>query len=118
MNGSSSTQAALTWLIMRGFADLECDGCTLCCKGGALRDYPEGLLQGCTPPEWAIMKVMVETDQEEQCPFLEDEGCGIHINKPDVCRAVDCRVMAMSYPRDSCAMSSEVWDRGWELLRG
>ncbi len=96
--------------------DVPCNSCTLCCQGGAVKEYPSHLLHGCSGLGRHVLDIIASADPNQACPFLESNGCSIHDHKPHVCRIMDCRVLASAYDRGDWRVSDAVWDRGNELL--
>ena len=85
--------------------------------GGQVKGVPAELIEGCSSPPEPINGILMAADPDEDCPFLEEHGCGIQHSKPDVCRAFDCRHIALTMTRDDERITPEVWNRGQEMLK-
>ena len=102
-----------------------CDGCTRCCHGDAVRLLDsDDLSKYQTEPHPYMPEVRVVAHKPNgDCLYLGDEGCTIHDTKPQMCREMDCRRIAMAITwtqaRKAAAggvLRMDVWRRGKELL--
>lgn len=102
-----------------------CNGCTLCCQGDAVRLEPEDLDRGYrTEPHPSIPgALMIAHAPNGHCTYLGDQGCTIHDRAPALCRAADCRAIALRIDFDSAhrlhrlgRLDLRVWDQGHKLL--
>jgi hypothetical protein len=103
-----------------------CAGCTLCCKGDAIR-----LLPGDNANNYQTEKHPYVTDAlmlahkpNHDCIYLIPGGCLIHSTRPQQCREMDCRLIAskinftQARKHDkSNLLKISVWKKGKELLR-
>lgn len=102
-----------------------CNGCTLCCKGDLIRltenDNPEEYL---TEPHPRLPGALILAHKSNgDCVYLVENGCSIHGKAPELCRAADCRTIALKYDFNTAmklhstgAINILVWDKGRELL--
>ena len=102
-----------------------CNGCTLCCKGDAIRILPgEDASKFKTVPhwKWPHTERMLDHKPNGDCVYLGDTGCTIHHDKPLMCQQMDCRNLAqkVSFTQARKAAKSgfpfRVWRRGKDLL--
>jgi hypothetical protein len=102
-----------------------CNGCTLCCKGDAIRLTEEDNLSNfLTEPHPFIQgALMLAHKPNGDCIYLNESGCGIHDSAPSLCRSTDCRSIALKYDFDTAMqlhkmkrIDIRVWDRGNELI--
>ena len=102
-----------------------CDGCTRCCHGDAVRLLAsDDLSKYQTEPHPYMPEAWVVAHKPNgDCLYLGDEGCTIHDTKPQMCRDMDCRRIAMAITwtqaRKAAAggmLRMDVWRRGKELL--
>jgi uncharacterized protein len=102
-----------------------CKGCTLCCQGDAIRLEPEDLVRSyrTEPHPYAPGALMIAHTPEGHCVYLGEHGCSIHGNAPALCRAADCRTLALRIDFDSAQrlhrmgrLDLRVWDQGHRLL--
>lgn len=107
--------------------NVPCNGCTLCCKGDAVR-----LLPGDDPARYKLEphpmmpgQVMLAHKSNGDCTYLGEHGCTIHSMRPRMCREMDCRNIAKAWRVRKQArrmakkgvITMEVWRRGRELLK-
>lgn len=75
---------------MSDLPQLDCNGCTLCCRGEriALQPGEEG--------DWRLDIINGQrylAHEGENCVYLKEGGCSIHNQKrPAMCEAFDCRL--------------------------
>lgn len=102
-----------------------CNGCTLCCKGDAIRLTEEDNLSNfLTEPHPFIQgALMLAHKPNGDCIYLNESGCGIHDSAPSLCRSADCRSIALKYDFDTAMqlhkmkrIDIRVWDKGNDLL--
>ena len=93
-----------------------CNGCTLCCKGDAIRILPgdEVALLRVVPHERFKGELMLDHKDNGDCVYLGDAGCMIHDHKPRMCREMDCRNIAASYRKKQAKQQGilRVWNKG------
>ncbi len=108
------------------YRSVPCDGCTLCCTGDAVRLEPEDMSKGyqTEPHPYVPGALMIAHMESGECVYLGTGGCTIHDRAPALCRAADCRSIAVRYDFESAKalhvmgrLDFRVWDRGRELLR-
>ena len=86
-------------------ADVPCGDCNGCCKSfyfihitpqdsDALRVIPRELLVAAPglPPGHFVMGY----NDQGHCPMLRDDRCSIYMDRPQTCRAYDCRIFTAS----------------------
>lgn len=102
-----------------------CRGCRLCCQGDAVRLEDEDLSRGYTsePHPYIPGALMLAHKPNGDCVYLDEGGCTIHGRAPSLCRAADCRSVALRYDLQAAQMlhamgrlSFDVWDKGNQLL--
>ncbi len=107
------------------FREVPCRGCTLCCQGDAVRLEEEDLNRGyrTEPHPYLAGALMIAHKPNGECVYLEDGGCSIHDHAPSLCRAADCRSLAVRYDFDAARalhalgrLDIRVWDQGKKLL--
>ncbi len=106
--------------------DVPCNGCTLCCKGDAVRLLPwenPALYDTEEHPYVPGMRMLAHKANRD-CVYLTDSGCSIHERRPQQCRDMDCRVVAKTVTfLQAQSLSAQgrfplrVWRRGKELLK-
>lgn len=64
-------------------------------------------------------------NEEKQCVYLHEGKCLVHKDKPETCRAFDCRKLTLVLSKKQAldlgkngSIDIEVWERGKELLLG
>lgn len=106
--------------------NVPCNGCTLCCKGDAVR-----LLPGDDKTKWATVphasmpgELMLAHKPNGDCFYLGESGCTIHGDKPLMCMEMDCRriASALSFTQArkfdrAGRLPIAVWQRGRSLLK-
>lgn len=106
--------------------DVPCDGCTLCCHGDAVRILAhEDESQWRTEPHCYLPEQrMLAHKPNGDCVYLGDEGCTINDTKPQMCKEMDCRLIAQRISFTQARkldakglMRITVWRRGRELLK-
>lgn len=102
-----------------------CDGCTLCCKGDAVRLLPGDDIESYQTEQHPRVKSarMLAHKENGDCLYLGDGGCTIYDRRPQMCRSMDCRVIAKKIsPKlaraliEKKALPASVYYRGKELL--
>lgn len=101
--------------------DVPCNGCTRCCEGDAVRLLPGddfGAYQT-EPHPWLPGERMLAHKDNGDCIYLGEAGCTIHERRPQMCREMDCRLIAasMSGRQAHRAGIHSIYRRGRELLR-
>lgn len=108
-------------------ATVPCNGCTRCCHGDAVRllanDDPS---QYQTEPHPYMPEArMLAHKPNGDCIYLGDDGCTIHATKPQMCREMDCRLIAAQVTWTQARkldargrLPIGIWQRGRELLKG
>lgn len=106
--------------------EVPCDGCTLCCRGDAVRILPdEDVSQWKTEPhEYFPGERMLAHDKNHNCIYLGEGGCTIHDHRPEMCGTLDCRQLARLFSFTKARKLSKegklhmsVWRRGKDLLK-
>jgi hypothetical protein len=66
---------------------------------------------------------MIAHAPDGKCIYLGDHGCSIHEHAPALCRAADCRTLALRIDFDTAQrlhragrLDIRVWDQGHTLL--
>lgn len=102
-----------------------CNGCTLCCQGDAVRLEPEDMDKGyqTEPHPYIPGALMIAHRPNGDCVYLGEGGCTIHDTAPSLCRAADCRAVALRYDFISARrlhalgrLDIRVWDKGRQLI--
>jgi hypothetical protein len=102
-----------------------CDGCVLCCQGDAIRLEREDIARGylSEPHPYVPGALMLAHKANGDCVYLGDSGCTIHGRAPALCRAADCRSVALRYDLEGAKalhmtgrLNFDVWDKGNRLL--
>lgn len=90
--------AVLSESFKEGDFDIDCDGCTACCRGagGVKLDVEEEVLFDSVKDdkgEWRVRQV------DGVCIYLDDDdrGCTIHENAPRRCQEFDCRAAVIFF---------------------
>lgn len=105
---------------------IPCDGCTLCCHNDMVRLLPgDDKFEYETEPHPVLAgERMLAHKANGDCLYLGDKGCSIHDHKPQMCREMDCRILAQeitwTHARKldkSGRLKIIVWKRGKELLK-
>jgi Fe-S-cluster containining protein len=107
-------------------SNVPCNGCTICCHGDAIRLLPgdnPSLYQ--TVPHWYSAKyLMLDHKPNGDCIYLGESGCTIHATKPQMCREMDCRVVAMKLSYTQARKMSKkgqikiaMWQHGRKLAK-
>lgn len=109
--------------------EVPCGDCNLCCiKGGIKLEPPDYDENG--EPRFIVMPELSENrhllgfrEDEKRCVYLHKGKCAIHNDKPAVCRAFDCRKLAVIFSKaqmtdfaDRGLFPMDWWERGKELL--
>jgi len=112
--------------------EVPCGGCARCCYRDAVR-----LLPGDDPNEYETTwhpflrgELMLKHKPDGSCIYLANKGpdlgffCSIHDRRPQMCRHMDCRLIAMdiSYTKarkldHAGRLRMPIWTRGRHLLR-
>lgn len=104
--------------------EVPCNGCTLCCKGDAVRILPhEDASRWLTEPHpYFPGSRMLAHKPNDECFYLTQNGCSIHDSKPQVCGEMDCREIYKAIPFKAAqrlhlqgSLKLAVWRRGQEL---
>jgi Fe-S-cluster containining protein len=102
-----------------------CNSCTICCQGDAVRlENEDSPFEYKTEPHPFIPgALMLAHKPNGECIYLEKDGCSIHSHAPSLCRAADCRILALRYDYASARqlhamnrLDIRVWDQGYKLL--
>lgn len=125
-----SAELARSVFVLRkaaGWFDVPCDGCTLCCKGDAVRILPhEPQDKWQTEPHpYKAGARMIAHKPNGDCFYLGESGCTIQHDKPQQCWEMDCRRVALGIPSKSVlkrlvhqgAVNPAVHQRGLELAK-
>jgi len=106
--------------------EVPCNGCTACCHGDAVRllpqDDPDEYIT--EPHDYMIGRLMLAHKSNGDCIYLGGHGCTIHDRRPQMCRQMDCRLIAMRLPKKAAKilikqkrLQKDVYERGRELLK-
>lgn len=102
-----------------------CDGCTLCCKGDAVRLLPGDDVASYQTEQHPRIKSarMLAHKPNGDCIYLGESGCTIYGRRPQMCRKMDCRVIAQKLSPQMArvlmknnALPAGVYWRGKELM--
>ncbi|MFZ0454404.1 MAG: YkgJ family cysteine cluster protein [Ignavibacteriaceae bacterium] len=102
-----------------------CNGCTLCCRGDAVKIDDEDIEKGyqVEPHPYVRGELMIAHKENGECIYLVENGCGIHDRAPLLCRSADCRSLALKFDfvtamnlHDIGLIDIRVWDQGNKLL--
>lgn len=102
-----------------------CNGCTLCCRGDAIRLLPEdhAEIYLTEPHPTAADALMLAHKSNGECIYLDGRGCTIHDRAPSLCRSADCRSIALAFGFEQAMrmhhagkIDLRVWDQGRKLL--
>jgi len=105
--------------------DVPCNGCTLCCQKDAIKLYPEdNPADYLTEPHSYIEgALMIAHKPNGECIYLSENGCTIHDRAPSLCKAADCRFLAIRLDFETAIalhrlgrIDLRVWDKGNMLL--
>jgi len=93
--------AVLSESFTEGDFDIDCDGCTACCRGHhgvklddhEVNEHPATHRYKDPRGEWRLINI------DDQCVYLDAEGCSIHAdpNFPRRCLEFDCRAAVITY---------------------
>lgn len=103
--------------------EVPCDGCTRCCVGDSIR-----MLPGDDMSQYRVERHnrmagawMLAHKPNGDCIYLHESGCTIHNRRPQMCREMDCRLLAkrltFTQVRKLQGFPMPVWKRGRELLK-
>lgn len=83
--------------LRRQKSDVPCGPCRACCKSDRIILGPTDSRQAY---RWHREGTQDVLDRKEngECIYLDDSGCGIHNNAPDICQRFDCRVLVQITP--------------------
>ena len=105
-----------------------CNGCTIWCHGDAVRlleSYGDDSRYHTQPHPYLPGARMIAHQPNGDCVYLGPGGCRIHEYKPQMCREMDCRLIASRLTFTQArklsakgALRLPVWQRGRDLLRG
>lgn len=102
-----------------------CNGCTKCCHGDAVRLLPGDDVSSYQTEQHPRVRSarMLAHKENGDCIYLGDSGCTIHERRPQMCRTMDCRLLAERIPPKLArslirlnALQAGVYYRGKELL--
>lgn len=104
--------------------NVPCNGCTACCRGrDVVRIFKdEDASQWKTEPH-IFMKghLMLSHQPNGDCFYLGEKGCTIQETKPQMCKEMDCRLIAKqinyTQARKHSGLNMVVWRKGKKLLR-
>ena len=98
-----------------------CNGCTLCCKGDAVRLLPGDGFYWTEPHPTMEGEFMLAHKDNGDCIYLGDIGCTIHDKRPLMCREMDCRLIASKFTERQArripGMKMSVWLKGKEVSK-
>lgn len=89
---------------------LHCDGCTACCRWGAVVLQLNDRAEDYETEALADLTILKRQADGRTCWYLGDKGCTIYEKRPTVCRAFDCRVYGL------LKTGSKIEDRDREVL--
>lgn len=96
-----------------------CNGCTLCCRGDAIRLLPGDDVNAyrTEPHSHYPGALMLAHKANGDCIYLGATGCTIQEDKPTMCREMDCRVVAASIGYTTARKYGviKVWNKGKQL---
>ena len=97
-----------------------CNGCTLCCRGDAIRLLPadDPSQYETEPHDRYPGQLMLAHKANGDCVYLGESGCAIHDRSPLMCREMDCRnvARALSYTQArKLGNVIHVWKKGKSL---
>lgn len=107
------------------YRKVPCNGCTICCRGDAVRlEEADRAEEYQTEPHSYIPGArMLAHKPNGECIYLNERGCSIHGRAPSLCRAADCRAVALKINFDTATrlhaegrLDFRVWNKGQELL--
>ena len=122
----SAAQALHEMREATGLYDVPCNGCTRCCHGDAVRilQHEDASRWLTEPHDWMPGARMLAHKPNGDYVYLGERGCTRQDDKPQMCREMDCRLIAKSVTwtqarklAQSGRMRIEIWLRGRELLR-
>jgi uncharacterized protein len=102
-----------------------CNGCTLCCRGDAIRLFAEDRASEyeTVPHPFIPGALMIAHQDNGNCIYLVDSGCSIHDRAPSLCRTADCRSLALGVDYETAKalhrmgrIDFRVWLQGHRLL--
>ena len=101
--------------------NVPCDGCTLCCRGDAIRMLPGDDLSKfqTIPHDHFKGHLMLAHKANGECVYLYGQGCTIQTDKPQMCREMDCRQLARTIKKKDLkryGLPLRVWERGRRLI--
>ena len=97
--------------------NVPCDGCTLCCRGDAIRMLPSDDISKyqTIPHDHFKGQLMLAHKANGECIYLADYGCTIQGDKPQMCTEMDCRQLAQKIKKKDLkryGLPLRVWERG------
>ena len=107
-------------------SDVPCNGCTLCCHNDAIRILPheDASKWETIPHDYMPGARMLAHKPNGNCVYLGESGCTIQSSKPQMCRSMDCRNIAVKYSFTQArklnakgALPIAVWTQGRKLIR-
>ena len=101
-------------------SDVPCHGCTLCCHHDIITlSEAEAVFFPNEPNPIYPEKRMLAHKQNGDCIYLTDRGCGNYQDRPQVCRAADCRRVASRITQQQAERMGilNTWLKGRELTR-
>jgi hypothetical protein len=98
-----------------------CDGCTLCCRGDAIRLLPsdDASKYQTVAHQHFQGQLMLAHKPNHECIYLADYGCIIQGDKPQMCREMDCRQLAMKIRKKDLkryGIPLRIWERGRRMI--
>ena len=129
MNNSKSRERPLPQLA-NYYGDVPCDGCRLCCIGDAVRLLKNDFLEDGTPKyktephPLGNTYLMIAHKENTECIYLDEEGCTVHADKPQMCSEMDCRNIASNVSFTQARqfvkkgmLRQSIWEKGKELIK-
>lgn len=109
-------------LLAQDIGKVPCAGCTRCCRNDAVRLLPADDAGSylTEPHPYMPGQLMLAHKPNRECIYLTESGCDIHERRPQQCREMDCRLIAMRLNYTEVKKMHgliPVWEKGRELLR-
>jgi len=101
--------------------EVPCGECHLCCCNELVVLYPQD-----EPTRYSLEKHpflpgkhVIAHKENKECVYLNEQGCSIWEDRPQLCKEFDCRVMAAKFKWGQAQKMRiiDTWERGRELLK-
>lgn len=123
MRQAEIRQSDLVELMGSNIGEVPCNGCTRCCHRDAVRILPgedESQYKTETHSVYPNHRMLAHKKNGD-CYYLGEKGCTIQDTKPQLCRQMDCRLIALrttyTQARKIKYFPIQVWRKGKELIR-